>query len=310
MFDKKQLCQELVDLKKTNSSVTAIYLFFMRFFSGIRTVEAYTMFLTIVYLVLGLKAGKEWFEKGADKYLVISKGNDKIGTDTLICDVSCAIDCHCRLCGHCDMTDKCYALSLETFRYYKMLKNVLSALRWLKLSFEDKIASFEHYMDYEIEFIRFNGYGDFFDLDSYIEAFKIAEYMYNKYGIITYFYTHNKDLEEYYLENHKDIHWFVCNFSYDEANCQKKAISVPIKELGKYLNDDKYVVCNGDCFKCPYCKDNDLTKTVVFVIHGNGQNAEALIVKHYGLDVLRQLQRQKRIDYILFEQKIDSYAYA
>lgn len=310
MQNKDKLIKELTLLKKGNSSVTAIYIFFMKFFSGIRTVEAYTLFLTVVYLVLGLKAGKEWFEKGADKYLVISKGNDKIGTDTLICDVSCAIDCHCRLCGYCDLTDKCYALSLETFRYYKLLKNVLSALRWLKLSFEEKIASFEHYMDYEIEFIRFNGYGDFFDLDSYIEAFKIAEYMYNKYGIISYFYTHNKDIEAYYLDNHQDIHWFVCNFSYKEAKSHKKAIAVKITDLHKYLNNDKYIVCNGDCLKCPYCKDNDLKKTVIFVMHGNGQNAEKLIVQYYGLATLRALQRQKRRDYLLFEQKIDSYAYA
>lgn len=286
------------------SIVSALVTIFMMFFAGMRTVEGYEFFLHIAEFVFGKKAGKELMEQCGENGLVISVGNDKIGEDTLICDVSCALDCFCRLNGYCDIHSDCYALALEKFRVGKLIKNVLSALRWLKTTFDEKIESFEKLVkkgNGSIKYIRFNAYGDFFDVESLVTAYKIAEYFYINYGIRTYFYTHNKELEQYYIDNYKNTKYpadfFVCNFSYPVRG-QKQTIAVDIKDIWKYLDSDKYIICIGECHYCPYCKMADLDKIIVFVKHGHGQNVEKMLRRELGESYFEVLQNQKLWDYV------------
>lgn len=282
------------------SIVSALVTIFMMFFAGIRTVECYESFLHIAEVVFGQKVGKKLMEQCGENGLVISVGNDKIGEDTLICDVSCALDCYCRLKGYCDITSDCYALALEKFRVGKLLKNVLSASRWLSTSLSEKIDSFEELVkkgNGSVKYIRFNAYGDFFDLESLKTAFTIANYFYREYGIRTYFYTHNKELESYIIKHYAKDDYFVCNFSYPVDN-EKQTIAVEIKDIRKYLNDDRYIICIGECHYCPYCKMAHLDKIIVFVKHGHGQNVEKMLRKALSQEEFEHLQNQKLWDYV------------
>lgn len=293
---REKVYNKAVELKNSTkySTVSALVTIFLLFFAGIRTVEAYDFFLEIAETVFGVKAGAKHFEHDG---LIISIGNDKIGEDTLITDVSCAVDCFCRQMGFCNICDDCYAIALEKFRSQKLLKNVLSARRWLSTSYEQKIESFESLIDDSIKYIRFNAYGDFYDLKSLQTAYNIACYMYKKYGIITYFYTHNKELEQYIIDNYENDIFYVCNFSY-EVDGQKKTEAKDISEIKALLNDDNVIICTGECHYCPYCKMKHLEKTIVFVKHGHGQSAEKLLRKVLSKQEFESLINKKLLDYV------------
>lgn len=298
---KDTIINKAIELKNRKYSiVSALVTLFTMFFAGIRTVECYDSFFAVAEKVFGVKVGEEHLEHDG---LIISVGNDKIGKDTLICDVSCALDCFCRLNGMCNICNECYAVALESFRYPKLLKNVLSARRWLSTSYKEKIASFEWYIDDSIKYIRFNAYGDFYDLESLKTAFRIATEMYSKYGIITYFYTHNKQLEQYIVDNYSEWDYFVCNFSYPVPN-QKETMAIEPKDIKLYAENDDFIICDGECYNCPYCKQKWLNKTIVFVKHGRGDSATKLVRKALGKEKFEELQNQKLLSYVIWRNSL------
>ena len=70
----------------------------------------------------------------------------------------------------------------------------------------------------------------------------------------------------------------------------------------KYLDNSKYIICNSKCEKCPYCKDKNDLRTIVFMAHGKGLK---------GLDMLPDglidvLNENKDFDWAKFNSKLSN----
>lgn len=108
----------------------------------------------------------------------LSKGNIKVGGDTVIINMSSATDCMSGLAGLCELYDngKCYALGAEKLRADVLRSKRLQGVQWRNLSGEKlglailvAIASLSNAS--KIKYIRLNEAGDFANLDtSHIEG--------------------------------------------------------------------------------------------------------------------------------------------
>lgn len=231
-------------------------------------------------------------------------GNTKIGTDTLIVNVNHAFNCFSDKSGYCENCNQCYAKKAPSTYPNSFLYGFASEINFNRLSVEAIIKSIETLHKQElkannIKFLRFNEAGDFKSLDLFLKANEVAKYFKTKYNIISYTYTHNKELLEY-----KDMiknSYIVMNWSIKAGAGFKHAITCnKASDLAKYLKDeDNYVICKGKCFNCSYCKNKDDLRTVVFVNHFK-QTIEAGLKAGLPIEAINKLEAKKYIDYGLF----------
>lgn len=228
-------------------------------------------------------------------------GNTKIGNDTLIINVNHAFNCFSDKSGYCENCNCCYAKKAPNTYPNSFLYAFASEIGFNKLSIEAIIKSIEkaHKDDLRqnnIKFLRFNEAGDFKSFDLFLKANEVAKYFFNKYHIISYTYTHNKELLPY-KEAIKNS-YIVVNWSIKAGAGFKSAITCnnPSK-LAEYLSDsENYVICKGKCHNCSYCKDKDDLRTVVFVNHFK-QTIEAGLKAGLDIEAINRLEAQKYIDY-------------
>ena len=97
-----------------------------------------------------------------------------------------------------------------------------------------------------------------------------------KYDIISYTYTHNKELEEYITDIYDSN--IVLNYSYDVKTSLdvKKCIVINKSDIYNYINDNNYVICGGVCSNCSYCKNKKEKRAVIFVNHKNKSTKKIL----------------------------------
>lgn len=253
---------------------------------------------------LGFKIAKKWLDTDVLPYSI---GNNKIGNDTLVFNCSTALLCPSALKGHCDVCKACYAVNNEVVYGVPFVRNLLSLKRLLTVSIEVlatntiKMISTDNVKKdgkkaKEALFIRFNSNGDILDDKMLSDVNKFATSLINDNSnklAIAYSYTHNKDLN---MNLATDI---TFNISYKTDKLTKKTI-VAFNWDKKYLDNSKYIICNGKCFNCPYCKNKDDKRTVVFMAHGGGFK---------GLDMLPDglidvLNAQKAIDWAKFNASL------
>ena len=252
---------------------------------------------------LGFKIGKKW----VTDVLPYSIGNNKIGNDTLIFNCSTALLCPSALKGHCDVCKACYAVNNEVVYGMPFVRNLLSLKRLLTVSIDKLISNTikliatdktkkDGKKANEALFIRFNSNGDILDNKMLSDVNKFATSLINDDNNnlkVAYGYTHNKDLN---MDLATDI---TFNISYKTDIPAKKTI-VSFSWDKKYLDNSKYIICNGKCFNCPYCKNKDDKRIIVFMAHGRGFK---------GLDMLPDglidvLNAQKAIDWAIFNSKL------
>ena len=239
-------------------------------------------------------------------------GNLKIGNDTIIINVNHALNCYSSKNGYCEHCKDCYAKQSSNMYKNSFLYGLASEICFNRLSVSEIIKSIEtenkkELKKNEIRFIRFNEAGDFKNYDLFLKANKIAKYFFDKYGIISYTYTHNKELIKY-KDEIKDS-YIVMNWSIKGGYGFKSAITCNNpSDLKKYLSDDNYVICTGKCYHCSYCKDRNDLRTVVFVNHATKTIEEGLKA---GLSVesINKLKSQKFIDYGNFLMKLSNYGF-
>lgn len=249
---------------------------------------------------LGFKIAKKWLNNDVLPYSI---GNSKIGNDTLVFNCSTALLCPSALKGHCEVCKSCYAVNNEVVYGMPFVRNLLSLKRLLTVDIEvlaintiknistDAVKK-DGKMAKEAVFIRFNSNGDVLDNEMLSNINKFSKSLINDSSnklAIAYSYTHNKDLD---INIATDI---TFNISYKTDKAAKKTI-VAFSWDKKYLDDAKYVICNGKCFNCPYCKNKDDKRTVIFMAHGGGFK---------GLDMLPDglidvLNAQKGLDWAKF----------
>lgn len=255
-------------------------------------------------ILFGFKIAKKWLN---DDVLPYSIGNDKIGNDTLVFNCSTALLCPSALKGHCDVCKACYAVNNEVTYGLPFVRNLLSLKRLLTVSIDDLIANTikaiatdnvkkDGKKAKETLFIRFNSNGDILDSEMLSNINKFAKSLINDCSNnlkVAYTYTHNKDLDVSIADS------ITFNLSY-KTNLKAKKTVVAFKFDKKYLDNSKYVICNGKCFNCPYCKNKDDKRTVVFMAHGGGFK---------GLDMLPDglidvLNAQKGLDWAKFNASL------
>ena len=253
---------------------------------------------------LGFKIATKWLNTDVLPYSI---GNDKIGNDTLIFNCSTALLCPSALKGHCDVCKACYAVNNEVVYGMPFVRNLLSLKRLLTVNIDTLIVNTIKLISIDSQkkngkkakealFIRFNGNGDILDNKMLSDINKFATGLINNCSNclkVAYTYTHNKDLD---LSIATDI---TFNISYKTDKQGKKTI-VAFKWDKAYLDNSKYVICNGKCFNCPYCKNKNDKRTVIFMAHGGGFKGLDMLPDGL-IDVLNQ---QKAFDWAKFNAQL------
>lgn len=254
--------------------------------------------------LLGFKVAKKWLNTDVLPYSI---GNSKIGNDTLVFNCSSALLCPSALKGHCEVCKSCYAVNNEVVYGMPFVRNLLSLKRLLTVNIDILITNTikviatdnvkkDGKKAKEALFIRFNSNGDVLDSKMLSNINKFAKSLINDCSNclkVAYSYTHNKDIDVSMATN------ITFNISYKTDKPTKKTV-VAFKFDKKYLDNSKYVICNGKCFNCPYCKNKDDKRTVVFMAHGGGFK---------GLDMLPNglidvLNAQKSFDWAKFNAQL------
>lgn len=235
--------------------------------------------ISIVNEFKGLSATSRANEYITNNIMPVKIGNEKIGDDTIIINTNHALNCYCSKKGYCNMKKDCYAKKSSNTYVNSCLYNLAAEINFKNLSVEKIIFNIEEVInsaDSDIKFIRFNEAGDFINYDFFKKANKIATYFMKKYDIISYTYTHNKELEEYITDIYNSN--IVLNYSYDVKTSLdvKKCIVINKSDIYNYINDNNYVICGGVCSNCSYCKNKKEKRTVIFVYHKNKSTKKIL----------------------------------
>lgn len=232
-----------------------------------------------------------------DNWIFHKIGNKKIGIDTVIINVNSVLNCYCGKTGLCDEFGRCYAQAVGNLRLKSDLTGIESAIMFDRLTVDEIIEQVEETIinakDDDIKFIRFNELGEFDCVETFLKANEVAKYFFEKYGIISYSYTHNSEIPPELLIDSYIVMTFSYPIGMDEV---KKAIVVDGEEIMDYVGDDEYIICTGSCYHCPYCKDRNDTRTVVFINHYQ-KNMEKELKKYLGEELFNRLVAIKFIDY-------------
>ena len=235
--------------------------------------------ISIVNEFNGVSATSKALDYVNNNVMPVKIGNEKIGNDTIIINTNHALNCYCSKKGYCNMKKDCYAKKSSNTYVNSCLYNLAAEINFKKLPAEKIISDIEEVInsaDSDIKFIRFNEAGDFINYDLFKKANKIATYFMKKYDIISYTYTHNKELEEYITDIYNSN--IVLNYSYDVKTSLdvKKCIVINKSDIYNYINDNNYVICGGVCSNCSYCKNKKEKRTVIFVNHKNKSTKKIL----------------------------------
>lgn len=235
--------------------------------------------ISIINEFKGVSSTSKALDYVNNNVMPVKIGNAKIGDDTIIINTNHALNCYCSKKGYCNMKKDCYAKKSSNTYVNSCLYNLAAEINFKNLSAEKIIYDIEGVInsaDSDIKFIRFNEAGDFINYDSFKKANKIATYFMKKYDIISYTYTHNKELEEYITDIYNSN--IVLNYSYDVKTSLdvKKCIVINKSDIYNYINDNNYVICGGVCSNCSYCKNKKEKRTVIFVNHKNKSTKKIL----------------------------------
>ena len=185
----------------------------------------------------------------------LSNGNLKVGDDTLIFNITAAVDCVADELGLCPVFKECYAKKAE-----KQYRDVLSYRRlqeevWDALNSSEFVEEFMKVVaskrSKDIRFFRFSEAGDFRHQEDVHKMTHIARGL-KEHSIVTYGYTARRDLN---LEPLKRV--AIVNGSGFMADNEFKAV----KEFS-----GPNPRCPGDCRGCNLCKLK-LGKTIEVLKH-------------------------------------------
>ena len=197
-------------------------------------------------------------------------GNKKLGTDTMIFNMTSATNCPSSVSGLCKVGPKCYALKAERTWPSVLPHREAQASFWDVCTAQNFIDVFNGAKTSGIKYLRINEAGDIRSQADITKLNLIAKEL-KVDGITTYLYTARSDL----IFNNTE---FVVNGSSWMADNEfryipKEALSVSLKQfaINRAVNqiiDPQYnqgvmVVCPGDCRDCNYCKVKG--KTVIAV---------------------------------------------
>lgn len=238
-----------------------------------------------------------------NKIMPVKVGNDKIGDNTLVINVNNPLNCISNKKGYCGACSFCYAQQNSTQYPTSCLYTLCQEINFKLMTVEEIKSSIDSYIKknskYTLEFVRWNEQGDFLDMECFYKVLEVSEYLYNKYGLISYAYTCNKELNISELNNNS----IVVNFSYNTKTDSKHTVTVNKNQIRSYLDKEEYVICLGNCTSCSYCKDKEEKRTVVFTIHGYGKKVYKQLETVLSKNELKKLEIKKLRDYANFLER-------
>ena len=241
--------------------------------------------------------------------------NSKTGDNVVNCSFTTAIHCPEAIKGHCNVQKPlrdslglktgekqvCYACAINNRHIETTIKCVWNYILFHKLTV-DKITDQikRHILVNSCQYLRFNEYGAFIDEKNLQKCIEISN-MLVEGGLIknSFSYTSNKYLFKKYNETANfvlsysqgldvDVNTLDCSIKqtaiislssvYKMKHDNVKAIENGRKTLLPLLANPNVVICCGDCSNCPYCKNKDEKRIVVFLRHGNGWDGH---IDHY-----------------------------
>lgn len=198
-----------------------------------------------------MKNKTDYTKKPLPKNLVYSKGNSKLGKDTMIFNMGAAIDCPSRKLGMCQVClgkGVCYALKAEVQyqgdKSSAIRKRRTQGQQWKKFSVENLAGQMASAIEkYGIKYVRINESGDLADQSDVEKISQLADLLKGK--AVVYMYTARKDLN--FKKVSKNL---VINGSGFKVH--NDFHFVPKADFDKIPGDAK--VCGGDCPNCTLCK--------------------------------------------------------
>lgn len=222
----------------------------------------------------------------------ISRGNSKLGNDTLIFNMGSGTNCPSRKLGHCKLGNKCYALKAERLYPQCLPSRDRQEAYWLGNSIIRIIEDFGRLLttkktrvdgklvklESAIKWLRFNEAGDFHSQECVEKLDQLSVYLELVHGIRTYGYSARKDLD------FSDVNFAVKSSGHFNGN-NGRTIAKPKAELladsmikagyeqghpvAVSIQEDNYkmyTICPMDCKKCDACKTADGVN-IVFPLH-------------------------------------------
>lgn len=187
---------------------------------------------------------------------MMSNGNTKIGNDTMIFNLTSAMDCPAKKLGLCKICKQCYARKAEYLYPNVLPYRRRQAKYWDATPLQTRIEDFTLFLKRKripVKYFRWNESGDFKNLNDIREVIEIAK-AFPK--IKFYTYTHRTDLIT--MVNRKRI---PRNLNINVSNKKYKGLNEfkAVKEYSKGANR-----CKGNCRICSLCKTNkDITIEVL-----------------------------------------------
>lgn len=263
--------------------------------------------------------------------------NGKTGANIVNLSFTSALHCPEAIQGHCKVQKRirdndglktgnkqiCYACSINNLYIKTFIKNIHNYIVFNTISNKDIEKQLKSYIiENGALYLRFNEYGSFINENCLQRCLDIAKNLINSNYIKKAFsYTSNRHYFEKYYDIDSDFvlslsKGFNCNF--DDIDTSIKSTSIvtlssnmmwnnnPQKALKQgrevlipLLNNPDVVICCGNCSNCPYCKNNNDKRLVVFLRHGNGWNGhiEDYLTKSEYVSYLEKLHK----DNIQFE---------
>lgn len=193
----------------------------------------------------------------SEKFRLISIGNKKIHTNTMIFNCSSYKNCISKKLGLCSISHICYARKAEyLYSYSKAYRDrqekylLNTSINQIEDDFKDTLERGKR--KEKIKYLRLNEAGDFQNIKILIKLEELANYLKYEYNIITYTYTHRKDLLKY-LNKSKNINIIGSGF---EVNGNIARVFDSIKDVPKDYHicqggaSKDAAKCNKDCFYC------------------------------------------------------------
>ncbi len=187
----------------------------------------------------------------------VSRGNHKVGKDTLIFNLEPALNCTADKLGLCKTSKTCYAKRPEVFRPTVLPYRLRQQVLWSELNsdedlvlFADSIATKHPQLlkQGKIKYFRFNESGSIASFNDIIKLYRIAGRLWDTYKIKTYGYTTREDLIESFPKHKEFFVIQTSNFKHKDFNS--------FVQVTSFTNDKTSLKCKGFCLNCKICKTN------------------------------------------------------
>lgn len=294
-MEKEEFLQELVKIQDFSGSEDEI--------------EALTSLVVEFANSIGFELPKEQLFLGT---------NSKTGKYVVNLSFTSALHCPESIKGHCNVqkplrdsyglktSEKqvCYACAINNRHIETTIKCIWNYIQFYKLTVNEiKEQIKRHILVNNCQYLRFNEYGSFIDEKCLQKCITISNALVED-GLIknSFSYTSNR----YLFKRYKKVPNFVLSLSQgldvdfesldssikqtaiitlssvsQMKHNRDKAVENGRKTLLPLLDNPNVVICCGDCSKCPYCKNNEDKRVVVFLRHGNGWDGH---IDHYLTD--------------------------